>query len=124
MRDSTEPYCFSMLEPRVMRGGTMRPENSSKVWPNTFCEWSRLSTLWSSVTPASPALMACCEMPLAAASVLKSVSQASKLPGAAGDGGERGRRGSIDAASAEGCESEARRSSGSFDANGFRFEMS
>ena len=38
MRDSTEPYCFSMLEPRVIRGGTMRPENCSKVWPNTFCE--------------------------------------------------------------------------------------
>jgi hypothetical protein len=45
MRDSTEPYCFIMLEPRCMRGGTMRPENSSKVWVKTFCERSRLSTL-------------------------------------------------------------------------------
>ena len=35
---STEPYCFSMLAPRVSRGGTMRPENSSKLWLNTFCE--------------------------------------------------------------------------------------
>ena len=80
MRDSTEPYCFIMLEPRVIRGGTMRPENSSKVWVKTFCDLSRFSTLWSSVTPASPAAIACCEMPLAAASVLKSASQASKLP--------------------------------------------
>jgi len=37
MRESTEPYCFIMLEPRVMRGGTMRPENSSKLWLKTFC---------------------------------------------------------------------------------------
>src|ERR1700758_2904576 len=54
MRESTEPYCFIILEPRCRRGGTMRPENSSKVWLKTFCEWSRLSTLWSSVTPATP----------------------------------------------------------------------
>src|ERR1700759_1068406 len=80
MGDNTEPYCFIMLEPRVIRGGTIRPENSSKVWVKTFCDLSRLSTLWSSVTPASPEVMACCEMPLAAASVLKSASQASKLP--------------------------------------------
>src|SRR5579871_6845773 len=80
MRDSTEPYCLSAFEPRVMRGGTMRPENSSKVWPNTFCEWSRVSTLWSSVMPLRPALMAFWEIPLDAASVLKADSQESKLP--------------------------------------------
>src|ERR1700754_4186644 len=80
MRDSTERDCCIMLEERVIRGGTMRPENSSKVWVKTFCDLSRLSTLWSSVTPARPEAMACCEMPLAAASVLKSASQASKLP--------------------------------------------
>ena len=45
MRDNTEPYCFIMLEPRVRRGGTMRPENSSKVWLKTFWPRSRLSTL-------------------------------------------------------------------------------
>jgi len=33
-----------MLEPRERRGGTMRPENSSKLWPNTRCERSRDST--------------------------------------------------------------------------------
>src|SRR5437899_8852198 len=80
MRPSTEPYCFIMLAPRASRGGTMRPENSSKLWLKTRCERSRESTAWSSVTPFSPDAMADCEIPLAAASFLKSVSQASKLP--------------------------------------------
>src|SRR5215813_8653924 len=80
MRDSTEPYCLSALEPRVIRGGTMRPENSSKLWLNTFCEWSRVSTLWSNVTPLRPALIAFWEIPLDAASVLNVDSQESKLP--------------------------------------------
>src|SRR3954453_9255386 len=89
MRESTEPYCFIMLAPRVRRGGTMRPENSSKLWLNTFCEWSRASTLLSSVTPERPAWIADCAMPLEAASFLKSSSQASNVPlpqGAATDG--------------------------------------
>ena len=38
MRESTEPYCFIMLAPRASRGGTMRPENSSKLWLNTLCD--------------------------------------------------------------------------------------
>src|SRR5438067_12616484 len=80
MRASTDPYCCIMLAPRASRGGTMRPENSSKLWLKTRCERSRESTAWSSVTPLSPDAMAACEMPLAAASFLKSVSQASKLP--------------------------------------------
>src|SRR5215218_9134338 len=89
MRESTEPYCLSMLDPRVSRGGTMRPENSSKLWLNTFCEWSRAMTALSSVTPVSPAWIADCEMPFAAASFLKSSSQVSKEPvpqGAASEG--------------------------------------
>src|SRR5438105_14991683 len=69
-----------MLAPRVRRGGTMRPENSSKLWLKTFCERSRASTVWSIVTPLRPAVMAACEIPLAAASLLKLVSHASKLP--------------------------------------------
>src|SRR4029078_1931127 len=80
MREGAEPYRFIMLEPRCRRGGTMRPENSSKVWAKTCCERSRLTTDWSGVTPASPEAIACCEMPLAAASALNSASQASKLP--------------------------------------------
>ena len=32
----------------------MRPENSSKLWLKTFCDWSRASTLLSSVTPVKP----------------------------------------------------------------------
>src|SRR6187431_1282435 len=79
-RPSTEPYCLSMLAPRVSRGGTMRPENSSNVWLNTFCDWSRASTLLSSVTPDKPVWMAEAEMPLAAASFLKSSSQVSNGP--------------------------------------------
>ena len=62
----------------------MRPENSSKLWLKTFCERSRESTPWSSVTPFRPAAIADCEIPLAAASVLKSSSHASKAAGAAG----------------------------------------
>ena len=58
----------------------MRPENSSKLWLKTRCEWSRESTLLSGVTPFSPDAMADCEMPLDDASVLKSSSHASKLP--------------------------------------------
>src|SRR5437763_3561326 len=69
-----------MLAPRVRRGGTMRPENSSKLWLKTVCERSRASTVWSIVTPLRPAVMAACEIPLAAASLLKLVSHASKLP--------------------------------------------
>src|SRR6267154_3582799 len=80
MRASTEPYCFIMLAPRPRRGGTMRPENSSKLWLKTRCERSRESTAWSSVTPLSPDAIADCEIPLAAASFLKSASHASKLP--------------------------------------------
>src|SRR6476620_8667522 len=80
MRPSTEPYCLSMLAPRVIRGGTMRPENSSNVWLNTFCEESRASTLLSSVTPVRPAWMAEAEIPLAAASFLKSSSHVSNGP--------------------------------------------
>src|SRR5258708_8351697 len=80
MRASTEPYCFIMLAPRARRGGTMRPENSSKLWLKTRCERSRDSTAWSSITPVRPDAIADCEIPLAAASFLKSVSQASKLP--------------------------------------------
>src|SRR6266404_6986709 len=80
MRPSTEPYCFIMLAPRARRGGTMRPENSSKLWLNTRCERSRESTAWSSVTPPKPDAMADCEMPLEAASDLKSSSHAPKLP--------------------------------------------
>src|SRR6185295_12632592 len=79
-RPSTEPYCLSMLAPRVSRGGTMRPENSSNVWLNTFCDWSRASTLLSSVTPDKPVWMAEAEIPLAAASFLKSSSQVSNGP--------------------------------------------
>src|ERR671922_298830 len=77
MRDSTEPYCLSMLEPRVSRGGTMRPENSSKLWLKTFCDWSRASTLLSSVIPVKPAWMADADIPLEAASFLKSSSHVS-----------------------------------------------
>ena len=46
----------------------MRPENSSKLWLKTFCEWSRAMTLLSERDPVSPAAIADCEMPLAAAS--------------------------------------------------------
>src|SRR3982074_3795276 len=87
MRPSTEPYCFIMLAPRARRGGTMRPENSSKLWLNTRCERSRENTAGSSVSPPRPVAIADCEMPLDAASVLKSSSHAAKLPvpqGAAG----------------------------------------
>src|SRR5260370_31369081 len=69
-----------MLGPRPRRGGTMRPENSSKLWLKTRCERSRDSTAWSSVTPLSPDAIADCEIPLAAASFFKSASPASKLP--------------------------------------------
>src|ERR1700744_5826522 len=69
-----------MSEPRRIRGGTMRPENCSKVWSKTFCEWSRLITLWSSVTPLRAGLRVCCETPLDAPRVLKAASQESKLP--------------------------------------------
>src|SRR5882757_1601633 len=58
----------------------MRPENSSNVWLNTFCEESRASTLLSSVTPVRPACMAEAEIPLAAASFLKSSSHVSNGP--------------------------------------------
>ena len=58
----------------------MRPENSSKVWLNTRCERSRVSTRLSSVTPPKPDAMADCEMPLEVASDLKSSSHAPKLP--------------------------------------------
>ena len=58
----------------------MRPENSSKLWLKTRCERSRDSTAWSSVTPFRPDAIAGCEIPLAAASFLKSSSQAWKLP--------------------------------------------
>ena len=57
----------------------MRPENSSKLWLKTACERSRDSTALSSVTPFSPEAITDCEMPLAAASFLKSASHASKL---------------------------------------------
>src|SRR5712672_23340 len=90
MRASTEPYCLSMLAQRASRGGTMRPENSSKLWLKTFCEWSRASTLLSRAIPVRPAWIADCEMPFAAASFLKSSSQASNVPlphGAASEGG-------------------------------------
>src|SRR6478672_13072685 len=80
MRASTEPYCFIMLAPRARRGGIMRPENSSKLWLKTRCERSRDSTAWSTVTPFRPDAIADCEIPLAAASFLKSASHASKLP--------------------------------------------
>src|SRR5689334_9429733 len=80
MRPSTDPYCLSMLEPRVMRGGTMRPENSSKVCENTFWFWSRAMTALSSVTPARLLAMTVCEMPLLTASFLKSSSQPSNVP--------------------------------------------
>src|ERR1700747_2951086 len=80
MRDSTEPYCFIMLLPRESRGGTMRPENSSKLWLKTFCERPRESTAWSSVTPLRPDAIADWEIPFAAASALNSSSQAGKLP--------------------------------------------
>ena len=80
MRDSTEPYCLSLLAPRESRGGTIRPENSSKLWLKTFCERSRESTLWSSVTPFRLEAMVACEMPLLVASCLKSSSQLWKLP--------------------------------------------
>src|SRR6201995_5616094 len=97
MRDSTEPYCLSAFEPRVIRGGTMRPENCSKVWPNTFCEWSRTSTVWSNVTPLRPALMAFWEIPFEAASVLSAVSQESKLPVSQGAAASADVAGSISA---------------------------
>src|SRR5712671_7995989 len=80
MRPSTEPYCFIRLAPRARRGGTMRPENASKLWLNTRCERSRESTPWSRVTPFKPDAIADCEIPLAAASFLKSSSHAPKLP--------------------------------------------
>src|SRR5437660_12128330 len=79
MRASTEPYCFIMLAPRARRGGTMRPENSSKLWVKTRCERSRDSTAWSSVTPVRPDATAGCEIHLAPASLLGSVSQAPAL---------------------------------------------
>ncbi len=66
--------------PRVSRGGTMRPENSSKLWLKTSCERSRDNTALSGVTPFRPDASVACEMPLAAASFLKSASQPSKLP--------------------------------------------
>src|SRR3954451_11771908 len=69
-----------MLEPRVIRGGTIRPENSSKVWLNTFCDLSRLSTALSRVTPARPAWIAAGAIPFDAASFLKSSSHASNVP--------------------------------------------
>ena len=58
----------------------MRPENSSKLWLNTRCERSRESTPWSRVTPFKPDAIADCEIPLAAASFLKSSSHVPKLP--------------------------------------------
>ena len=58
----------------------MRPENSSKLCEKTFCDWSRVITALSSVTPERPVAIADCEMPLAAASFLKSSSQASNDP--------------------------------------------
>ena len=78
----------------------MRPENSSKLWLKTRCERSRDSTVWSSVTPFRPDVIAACEIPLAAASFLKSSSQAWKLPvpqaaanaGAAGIASDSGQR--------------------------------
>src|SRR5258708_20823788 len=61
-------------------GGAMGAETSSKLWLKTRCDRSREGTAWSSVTPLSPDAIADCEIPLAAASFLNSVSQASKLP--------------------------------------------
>ena len=58
----------------------MRPENSSKLWLKTRCDWSRESTLLSGVTPLRPDATTDCEIPLEAASDLKSSSHASKLP--------------------------------------------
>ncbi len=73
-----------MLEPRVRRGGTMRPENCSKLCWKTCCPRSRDNTLWSSVTPLRPAAIACGAMPLAAASVLNSLEPGIETAGAAG----------------------------------------
>ena len=69
-----------MLLPRSRRGGTMRPENSSKLWLKTACEWSRASTPCPASLRSGRRVIAAWEMPLAAASVLKSASQASNVP--------------------------------------------
>src|SRR3984885_7520042 len=69
-----------MLLPRVRRGGTMRPENSSKLWLKTACGGSPESTALSGVTPFRLELTADWEMPLATASFLKSASHASNVP--------------------------------------------
>ena len=68
----------------------MRPENSSKLWLNTAWEWSREMTALSSVTPFRPEVIVAWEIPLAAASVLKSASHASKLPVPQGTAAEAG----------------------------------
>src|ERR1700733_12422375 len=69
-----------MLLPRVRRGGTMRPENSSKLWLKTACGGSPESTALSGVPPFRLALTADWETPLATASFLKSASHASNVP--------------------------------------------
>ena len=76
MRPITEPYCFSMLAPRVRRGGTIRPENCSKLWAKDLLRMiARQHRLIERHAVQADAIAAGA-MPLAAASVLKSSSHA------------------------------------------------